>query len=392
MSSLMIFINQYNIYHISVPEFIGEGYSISTICVEYEWASPGCSSFGHVLDECPKKIDSDVLPNLKKPIQAIRGIPVGSKLKSTFIYRPVQSTKITDKAPAKPKVTKVTNSTTSISNSCDALNTLVDEDDYGGMNSASTQEPEQVEGSGKKDINTSVPTRLCYKTPISVVSSVHKSSLVASDSHNSTPLAERINKLGKQMLDGKLILVDDDVKSLNKVDSDPVDSDSEREVEVAYDERLNSWLVEVLVNRSKFTNFGFYNGANAVHESDYPTDLTSYDYDAPISESGDVDGAKFKDRDLSTKAIESENSISMEVVGQMFRFLLYASEYTFKVNGNTLSIPKGHPLAIKVLGCFLVGKAVCEWESELRRLERYPIDDIQVLISRFSLNKKRKDS
>ncbi|GJT28926.1 NB-ARC domains-containing protein [Tanacetum coccineum] len=229
----------------SFPEFIGEGYSISTICVEYEWASPGCSSFGHVLDECPKKIDSDVLPNLKKPIQAIRGIPVGSKLKSTFIYRPVQSTKITDKAPAKPKVTKVTNSTTSISNSCDALNTLVDEDDYGGMNSASTQEPEQVEGSGKKDINTSVPTRLCYKTPISVVSSVHKSSLVASDSHNSTPLAERINKLGKQMLDGKLILVDDDVKPLNKVDSDPVDSDSEHEVEVAYDERLNSWLVEV---------------------------------------------------------------------------------------------------------------------------------------------------
>ncbi|GJX72296.1 NB-ARC domains-containing protein [Tanacetum coccineum] len=53
---------------------------------------------------------------------------------------------------------------------------------------------------------------------------------------------------------------------------------------------------------------------------------------------------------------------------------------------------KGHPLAIKVLGCFLVGKTVCEWESELRRLERYPIDDIQVLISRFSLNKKRKDS
>ncbi|GJX61853.1 NB-ARC domains-containing protein [Tanacetum coccineum] len=37
-------------------------------------------------------------------------------------------------------------------------------------------------------------------------------------------------------------------------------------------------------------------------------------------------------------------------------------------------------------------KTVCEWESELWRLERYPTDDIQVLISRFSLNKKRKDS
>ncbi|PWA69069.1 toll/interleukin-1 receptor (TIR) domain-containing protein [Artemisia annua] len=53
---------------------------------------------------------------------------------------------------------------------------------------------------------------------------------------------------------------------------------------------------------------------------------------------------------------------------------------------------KGHPLALKVLGCFLFGKTVCEWESELRRLQRYPTDDIQVLISRFSLNKKRKDS
>nr|GEU88904.1 hypothetical protein [Tanacetum cinerariifolium] len=69
------------------------------------------------------------LLNLKKPSQAIRGITVVSKPKSNFIYRPVQSTKKTDKAPAKPKVTKGTNATTSTSNSFDALNTLVDEDD-----------------------------------------------------------------------------------------------------------------------------------------------------------------------------------------------------------------------------------------------------------------------
>ncbi|GJR97626.1 reverse transcriptase domain-containing protein [Tanacetum coccineum] len=119
----------------------------STIRVEYEWVSPR----GHVLDECSKKIDLDVLSNLKKPTQAIRGIPV-------------------------------------------------DEDDCGYMNSASTQEPEQVEGSRKKDINTS------------------------------------INKNRKLMLDGKLILVDDDGKPLNKVDSDPIDSDSESKVEVADDE------------------------------------------------------------------------------------------------------------------------------------------------------------
>ncbi|GJX73778.1 zinc knuckle CX2CX4HX4C containing protein [Tanacetum coccineum] len=73
--------------------------------------------------------DTIVVVNLKKPTQAIRGIQVGSKPKSNFIYRPVQSTKNTDKAPAKPKVTKATNATTSTSNSFNALNTLVDEDD-----------------------------------------------------------------------------------------------------------------------------------------------------------------------------------------------------------------------------------------------------------------------
>ncbi|GJZ62257.1 NB-ARC domains-containing protein [Tanacetum coccineum] len=79
-------------------------------------------------------------------------------------------------------------------------------------------------------------------------------------------------------------------------------------------------------------------------------------------------------------------------------FNLYAFNHTQRkddfreLSEQLVPYMKGHPLAIKVLGCFLVGKTVCEWESELRRLERYPIDDIQVLISRFSLNKKRKDS
>ncbi|GKD29726.1 beta-galactosidase 17, partial [Tanacetum coccineum] len=148
----------------------------------------------------------------------------------------------------------------------------------------------------------------------------------------------------------------------------------------------------ISIAHNKFTNFGFYNGANAAQESDYTADLTSYDYDAPISESGDVDGAKFKalravigkysaatlppvplnnektgygriklekkaslfdtlDSDLSTKAIESENPISMEAAGQMFGFLLYASEYTSKGNGNTLSIPKVHDRAQVYVTC-----------------------------------------
>ncbi|GKC31593.1 reverse transcriptase domain-containing protein, partial [Tanacetum coccineum] len=101
-----------------------------------------------------------------------------------------------------------------------------------------TQEAEQVEGNGKKDINTSVPSNLYYTPPIGVVSSVHGSLHVVCGSLNATPLARIINKLERQMLDGKLTLVDDHGKLLNKVDSDPVNSDSESDVEVAYDETV----------------------------------------------------------------------------------------------------------------------------------------------------------
>nr|GEV28125.1 hypothetical protein [Tanacetum cinerariifolium] len=133
-----------------------------------------------------------------------------------------------------------TNATTSTSNSFDVLNTLGDEDDCGGMNPSSTKEAEQVEGNGKKDINTSVPSSSYYKPLICVVSSAHGSSHVASVSLNTTPLPKRINKLERKMLDGKLTLVDDDGKPLNKVDYNPVNSDSESDVEVAYDETAHS--------------------------------------------------------------------------------------------------------------------------------------------------------
>ncbi|AAD55646.1 Similar to acid beta-galactosidase [Arabidopsis thaliana] len=130
------------------------------------------------------------------------------------------------------------------------------------------------------------------------------------------------------------------------------------------------------------TNFGFYNGANTgSEESDYKPDLTSYDYDAPIKESGDIDNPKFQALQRVIKkynasphpispsnkqrkaygsikmqmttslfdlvrmtdpadVITSANPISMESVGQMFGFLLYESSYIAKKSGNTLRIPK----------------------------------------------------
>ncbi|KAI5336824.1 PREDICTED: beta-galactosidase [Prunus dulcis] len=140
------------------------------------------------------------------------------------------------------------------------------------------------------------------------------------------------------------------------------------------------------------TNFGFYNGANTgSDESDYKPDLTSYDYDAPIRESGDVNNAKFKalrrvveqyssvslpavPSDNEKKAygsihvtktgnlfeliryfdvVKSDNPISMESTGQMFGFLLYVTEYTAKDNGgeSIVSIPKVHDRAQVFISC-----------------------------------------
>ncbi|GJY92585.1 EGF-like calcium-binding protein [Tanacetum coccineum] len=128
---------------------------------------------------------------------------------------------------------------------------LVDDDDCGGMNPSSSQEAKQGEGNGKNDVHTSVPSSSYYKPYIAVISSSNGSSPVTSGSLNTTPLAEKINKIEKQMLDGKLIVVDDDGKPLKKVDCDPVKSDSKSEVEVAYDEtkRLSGW-------KSKTLSFG----------------------------------------------------------------------------------------------------------------------------------------
>ncbi|KAL8458565.1 hypothetical protein ACS0TY_036184 [Phlomoides rotata] len=141
------------------------------------------------------------------------------------------------------------------------------------------------------------------------------------------------------------------------------------------------------------TNYGFYSGANTGDgESDYKPDLTSYDYDAPIRESGDVDNTKYEAirtvigkysaRPLAAvpankekiayghikldeisflfdmigmkglvDVVESQNPISMEAIGQMFGFVLYASEYTPKGNESVLSIPKVHDRAQVFISC-----------------------------------------
>ncbi|GKE84989.1 putative reverse transcriptase domain-containing protein [Tanacetum coccineum] len=61
-----------------IPKLAGERLYTRNICVEYEWKPLKCACckvFGHVQDECPKKIGSVVAKNLKNPGQATRYVP-----------------------------------------------------------------------------------------------------------------------------------------------------------------------------------------------------------------------------------------------------------------------------------------------------------------------------
>ncbi|GJS71534.1 glutathione S-transferase T3-like protein [Tanacetum coccineum] len=116
---------------VDIPKFEGEGYTRSTIRVEYERKPQRCSTckvFSHVLDECPKKFVSDVLKNLKMERQGARGPPIGLKRKSNFVYRSFQPT---NKTSGKKKQARFTRQEVSNLNPFDAFNMVENDDDVG---------------------------------------------------------------------------------------------------------------------------------------------------------------------------------------------------------------------------------------------------------------------
>ncbi|GJS61883.1 retrotransposon protein, putative, ty1-copia subclass [Tanacetum coccineum] len=69
---------------VAMPKLTGEGFYTCTIRVKYEWKPPKCTCckvFDHIQEDCPKNLGLGVAKNLKKPILAPRGVPVGSKKK-----------------------------------------------------------------------------------------------------------------------------------------------------------------------------------------------------------------------------------------------------------------------------------------------------------------------
>ncbi|GKD54786.1 hypothetical protein Tco_1288173 [Tanacetum coccineum] len=168
-----------------------------------------CKVFGHVLDECPKHICSNVVKNLKTPRQAARGVQVGLKVgfkPTKQVYRPV-SNKISANTSGKKKQAELSSKKVSNSNPFDALNSVEDDDGLGTN-----------DGNSKSAGNGSLN--------------------VAHGSSSNTHIIEKTDELKRQILDGKLTFVNDDGKLLYKAVTKG-NEDSGSEVEGVFDETAN---------------------------------------------------------------------------------------------------------------------------------------------------------
>nr|GEV67233.1 hypothetical protein [Tanacetum cinerariifolium] len=162
------------------------------------------------------KFSSKDVKNLKNPRQAVRGVQVRPKMRFKPVkqaYRPVNNASTS----GKKKLVAVSSKEVSNSNPFDALNSIENNDSL-GMN-----------GENSKSVG---------KGPNSGVSpSNHGFFNVISSSTSTTPMVEKINKLEKQIIEGKLTLVDDDGKPLPKVVSTE-NADSDSEVEDVVDDHV----------------------------------------------------------------------------------------------------------------------------------------------------------
>ncbi|GJS06430.1 hypothetical protein Tco_0363226 [Tanacetum coccineum] len=140
------------------------------------------------------------------PRQATRGVTVGPKFsfKSTKQIYILVSNKNGAITSRKKKQTEVSRQDVSNSNPFDAFNSIENDDDLGTNRGIS-------KSVGMRSLN------------------------VAHGSSINTPIIDKIDKIERQMLDGKLMFVDDDRNPL--VPTGNVDSESE--VEVVFDETAN---------------------------------------------------------------------------------------------------------------------------------------------------------
>ncbi|GJY95972.1 retrovirus-related pol polyprotein from transposon TNT 1-94 [Tanacetum coccineum] len=195
---------------VAMPKLVGDGFYTCTVRVEYEWKPPRCACckvFGHVKDECPKIIKSDVVKNMKKPSQTPRGVLVGPKVgfqPTKQVYRQVPKKNIVSTSGNKKKYAVPTKEV-STSNSFDVLNLVKNDVDLGTNGGTLNMTNKKANSSGSSYWN------------------------VESSNTSTTPIVEKIDKMERLIIDGTPTLVDDEGIPLKRVDSSS-DHDSDDEV------------------------------------------------------------------------------------------------------------------------------------------------------------------
>ncbi|GJY75825.1 putative reverse transcriptase domain-containing protein [Tanacetum coccineum] len=206
---------------LAMPKLVGERFYTCTVRVEYEWKPSWCvccKVFGRVQDECTKNIDSDVVKNMKKPSQAPRGVPVGPNVG----FKPVKQ--------VYRHVSKMNNVNTCGNKKKDAGPTI----------EVSNSNSFDVLNSVKNDVDLCTNGETSNLASKKANSSISSSWNVESSSTSTTPIVEKIDKIKRLIIDGKVTLVDDECKPLAKVDSSG-DHDSEDEV-ASVDNEMKNFL------------------------------------------------------------------------------------------------------------------------------------------------------
>ncbi|GJX35859.1 ATPase, F1/V1/A1 complex, alpha/beta subunit [Tanacetum coccineum] len=202
---------------VAMPKITREGHYTCNVRVEYEWKPSWCSScklFRHIHEECSKNTCAGEKKTVKKPSQTSRGVSIGPKLgvKPQKEYRHI---------PKKPNASSSSNKkkgvepTIEVSNSnpFDVLNSVDNDVEFDTNRGTTNLVNNGVTSSGSSFMNIDNDGEFASNTRI----------------------GEKIDKIERQICEGKLTLLDNDGHPL--VPTGIVESDSE--VEVVFDETAN---------------------------------------------------------------------------------------------------------------------------------------------------------
>ncbi|GJS96134.1 nucleotide-diphospho-sugar transferase [Tanacetum coccineum] len=202
---------------VAMPKITREGHYTCNVRVEYEWKPPRCSSykvFGHIHEECPKNTGAGEKKIMKKPSQTSRGVSLGPKMgfKPQKEYRPVLKKPNASSSGNKKKGVKPTIEVSN-SNPFDVLNSVDNDVEFGTNGGTTNLVNNGATSSGSSSMNIDNDGEFASNTPIGV----------------------KIDKIERQICEGKLRLLDNDGNLI--VPTGVVESDSE--VEVVFDETVN---------------------------------------------------------------------------------------------------------------------------------------------------------